>query len=191
MGELVPGIGPPGTVHSYSSTNFVVAGMLIEEVTGRSLAQNLQERITAPLGLTDTAYGPEGTEPVTGFALILPGSSTESVSYHSLETAAGAAGGMVSTAADLVTFFFALDDGQLITTASWEEMSSDPQGDGVGLGLFKATIAGRDVVGHLGEIHGYSSSVLLLPESDEVVVVLSNDQEVPAGEVAETILSTL
>jgi D-alanyl-D-alanine carboxypeptidase len=191
VGELVPGIGPPGTVHSYSNTNFVVAGMLIEEITGQSLAQNLQTRIVGPLSLTDTTFGPEGPEPVTGFALILPRGSTESVSYRSLETAAGAAGGMVSTAADLVTFLSALDDGQLITAQSWEEMIPDPQENGVGLGLFKATIAERDVVGHDGEIHGYSSIILLLPESDEVMVVLSNDQEVPAAEVAETILSTV
>ncbi|SOC55222.1 serine hydrolase domain-containing protein [Ornithinimicrobium cerasi] len=189
VGELVPGTGPPGRVHRYSNTNFVVAGMLIEEITGQSLAQNLQSRITVPLGLSHTAYGPDGPEPVTGFALILPRGRSEGVSYRSLETAAGAAGGMVSTAADLVTFLSALDDGQLITAHSWEAMSSDPQGNGVGLGLFSATIVERDAVGHDGEIHGYSSITLLLPDSDEVVVVLSNDQEVPAIEVAENILS--
>ncbi|WP_161965226.1 hypothetical protein [Ornithinimicrobium cerasi] len=57
--------------------------------------------------------------------------------------------------------------------------------------MFKATIAERDVVGHDGEIHGCSSIIMVVPESDEVVVVLSNDQEVLAGEVAEDILSRL
>ncbi len=187
---LVPGVGPPGAVHSYSNTNFVVAGMLIEEVTGQSLAKNLQTRIVSPLGLSETAYGPEGPEPVTGFALLLPRGNSEGVSYSSLETAAGAAGGMVSTAEDLATFFSALDDGQLITTQSWELMTNDAKGNGVGLGIFTQTIAERAAIGHDGVIHGYSSIVLLLPESDEVLVVLSNDQGVPAWEVAETILST-
>ncbi len=47
------------------------------------------------------------------------------------------------------------------------------------------------MVGHDGEIHGCSSIIMVVPESDEVVVVLSNDQEVLAGEVAEDILSRL
>lgn len=190
VAELVPGLGPPGTVHSYSNTNFVVAGMLIEEITGQSLAQNLQTRIVGPLGLSDTAYGPEGPEPVTGFELILPDGSTDSVSYRSVETAAGAAGGMVSTAADLVTFFTALGSDRLVSAQSWDQMTTDPEGDGTGLGLFLWTIAGRDSVGHDGAIHGYTSVALLFPDSNEVFVALSNDQGANAPDVAEAILSS-
>lgn len=188
--DLVPGLGPPGTVHSYSNTNYVVAGLLIEKITGTSLAENLRARITGPLGLTHTAYGAEGPEPVTGSALILPRGSTETVSYRSLATAAGDAGGIVSTAKDLVTFLSALDEGKLVSAHGWEQMTTDTEGDGVGLGLFKATIAEREVVGHDGYIHGYSSFVSLLPGSDEAFVVLSNDQDVAAVQVAETILSS-
>ena len=69
VATLVPPLGAPGTVHAYSNTHFVVAGMVVEEVTGLSPADNLQARITGPLGLTDTAYRPGGPDPVTGFAL--------------------------------------------------------------------------------------------------------------------------
>ncbi|HEV3462540.1 MAG TPA: serine hydrolase domain-containing protein [Actinomycetota bacterium] len=47
---------PPGTAWSYSNTNYVVAGLLIERVTGTSIARQLERRLIKPLGLRHTWF---------------------------------------------------------------------------------------------------------------------------------------
>jgi D-alanyl-D-alanine carboxypeptidase len=187
-----PPVPPTEEVVSYSNTNYLIAGLMVEEVTGRTLAENLQARIIEPLGLTSTALAPAGPEPVTGFAAPLPFGNSEGVSYTSLETGIWAAGAMVSTAPDLVTFARALPDGELVSAESWEQMTVFLQledGTGMGLGLGRDEIDGRTVIGHDGLLPGYTSRFLLLPESDEVVVVLTNDINIAAYDVVSTLLS--
>jgi CubicO group peptidase (beta-lactamase class C family) len=49
---------PPGTVYLYSDINLMTLGFLIEQLSGRSLDQVVREKITAPLGMTDTGFAP-------------------------------------------------------------------------------------------------------------------------------------
>jgi D-alanyl-D-alanine carboxypeptidase len=53
----------PGTQTSYSNTNVVLLGMVIEQVTGRSLADVIDDGVLAPLGLTDTITPSDATFP--------------------------------------------------------------------------------------------------------------------------------
>ena len=86
----------PGTDHNYSNINYIIAGLLLEKVTGESVAENLQTRVLRPLGLRDTYFAPQpGREPVTGFSFILPGGDTTAAPYTAIATAAGAAGALV------------------------------------------------------------------------------------------------
>jgi len=63
------------------------------------------ERITEPLGLSSTYFAPDPTRaPIGGLSNALPGGDKSGVSYRALETAAGAAGALVSTPADLAAF---------------------------------------------------------------------------------------
>jgi D-alanyl-D-alanine carboxypeptidase len=191
--RLVPPLGDPGTAHDYSNTHYVVAGMVVEELTGLSLEDNLQTRITGPLGLSDTAYRPEGPDPVTGFALWLPQGNSEDVSLHSVETAFGAAGGMVSTAPDLVTFITALGDGDLVSSQSWDQMTDFTDavdGERLGLGLFEFTVGARTLIGHPGSFYGYIAVAVLDPEAGEVIVGLTNEHNMPLLHLVEVIAST-
>jgi D-alanyl-D-alanine carboxypeptidase len=180
---------PPGAKHRYSNTNYMVAGMIVEEITGRPLADTLRARITEPLGMTRTALAPDGPEPVTGFSPALPDGSTESVTYRSMESSAGAAGGIVSTAPDLVTFATALVEGQLVSPASYAEMTDFVDvgnGNGAGLGLFRNS-AGQ--TGHEGTLHGYGALMIVPSAGGEVAVVLSNDTFVDLPELAKSVLT--
>ena len=106
---------PPDERFAYSNTNYVVAGLLLETVTGTALADNLRSRIVEPLGLTSTYFAADDPRPpVGGFSPSLPGGDTDGASYRALETSAGAAGGLVSTASDLATFIRALPRGELL-----------------------------------------------------------------------------
>ena len=68
----------PDTQFAYSNTNYIVAGLLLEGVTGMTLAENLQSRIVEPLGLSSTYFAPDDTRsPIGGFSNSLPGGDTK------------------------------------------------------------------------------------------------------------------
>jgi D-alanyl-D-alanine carboxypeptidase len=119
----------PGTDWAYSNTNYVLAGMLIERVTGSALADEISQRITRPLGLAGT-YLPRGEDP----AIHGPHSRHYTKWYQAdpdapvydgteMDTSLfWATGGMISTAGDLGRFFSALLGGQLLPPAQQREM---------------------------------------------------------------------
>ncbi|WP_141206552.1 serine hydrolase domain-containing protein [Streptomyces griseorubiginosus] len=140
--------------YSYSNTNYVVLGLVIEQVTGRSYAAEAERRILAPLRLTGTSF---------------PGSRTSLPSPHGRAYAtdgtdvtaldprvAGAAGELVSTLADLDRFYAALIGGRLLSPYWLHEMTDTRAAHGLyGMGLFPVKLpCGTTVWGHNGRIAG-------------------------------------
>lgn len=167
----------PGQRFQYSNTNYVVAGLLLESVTGSSIAENLRTRLVEPLSLNGTYFPPaEGRRPITGFSPSLPGGSSEASPYTALETAAGAAGGLVSTATDVATFIRALGDGALLPPDLFKAMVADLDGpDGAGLGVFAADPPSATGISNAGAIPGFVSYMHYDPAADDLLVMLLND----------------
>ncbi|WP_406860924.1 serine hydrolase domain-containing protein [Streptomyces sp. HUAS MG47] len=162
---------PPGTSWHYSNTNFVLAGMVIEKVTGRPYGKEIERRVLKPLKLRATSV--PGTTPT------LPRPSSRAYStlqdeagpgakvYDVTElnpSMAGAAGEMISDSNDLQTFYRALLKGRLLPPAEMKEMttavpvSPDFPDFGYGLGLMRQKLScGKEVWGHGGGIHGSNS----------------------------------
>ncbi|MER7173649.1 serine hydrolase domain-containing protein [Streptomyces mesophilus] len=159
----------PGTDWAYSNTNYVLAGMVIEKVTGRPWEQQVHERILRPLGLrrTDTP----GTRPYLPrphalnyqqFAPRGPLIDT-TIPYRPFDT--GADGSMTGTAQDLNRFLAALVRGRLLEPATLDAMRTTvpvpaggdhPAGTGDGLGLFTTPLScGGEYLGHGGSGFGY------------------------------------
>jgi D-alanyl-D-alanine carboxypeptidase len=156
---------PPGTGWAYSNTGFILAGMLIERVTGHCLQQEVSDRIVRPLGLHDTTW--PGTSPTLprphaqAYQLLESGDLvdvTEQVSWDP--------DSMVSSTHDLDRFFRALLDGGLLPPAQLAEMkrtvpiSADLEpilpGARYGLGLFRRPLpCGGVYWGHDGGDAGY------------------------------------
>ncbi|WP_414941081.1 serine hydrolase domain-containing protein [Amycolatopsis sp. cmx-11-51] len=110
-----------GTDWAYSNTNYVLAGMIAERVTGRDLAAEIATRITVPLGLSGTRLPRAGDETLGEphsrhhTKLFSPDPAAEIYDATELEPSPyWAAGGMVSTAGDLNRFFGALLGGRLL-----------------------------------------------------------------------------
>ena len=96
-----------------------------------------------------------GTGPRAGrrvLALPLPGGDTTAGSYRAIESAAGAAGALVSTAPDLATFITALANGQLLGTGTFNEMTRDIATEEFGLGLFPSGLPSGAGIGNGGAI---------------------------------------
>lgn len=157
-----PGQFAPGERFKYTNTNYIVAAMLVEKVTGRPYSEELQGRITLPNQLTET-YLPRTSEldfrgpHPQGYALV-DGVRTD-VSRQEPSTM-WAAGGVISTGDDLNRFFLALLDGRIVADAELREMLATREADDFpmqyGLGVASTELdCGATYVGHEGGVAGF------------------------------------
>lgn len=152
----------PGAEFRYSNTNYIVIGMLVEQITGARFADELDRRVLAPLNLTGTYLPgagdreirdphPAGYEVVDGVAIDVT-RLDPSVPWT--------AGALVSTGPDLNRFYLALLDGEVVAPAELQQMREDLPGvtKGYGLGLIRTELpCGIDYFGHGGSIDGFQT----------------------------------
>ncbi|MEU7187882.1 serine hydrolase domain-containing protein [Streptomyces sp. NPDC045369] len=162
-----PPTSAPGTRARYSNTNFVLAGLVIEKVTGRSYAREVTRRVIEPLKLRGTSFpGSRATMPdphpvaYTRLHDPAPDAPVHDATEQNM-TWLGAAGDMISTLGDLNRFHRALLGGALLPRAQMTELLSEvPAGEGVGFGLGVETAVlscGVQVVGKTGRTNGSMS----------------------------------
>jgi D-alanyl-D-alanine carboxypeptidase len=178
-----PPTSAPGAAWRYSNTNYVLAGQLIERVTGNTYAQEVRRRIVRPLALTGTqmpeAAQTELPEPHARHYSTLgtPGAKPHDVT----ELDAGyawAAGGMISTLADLTRFLAALLRGRLLPPGLRAEMHTEVPGSDYGLGIVRWTLPGGPTVwGHNGMIHGSFTVAAGTRDGERVVAVNVNSDD--------------
>ncbi|MFB9684212.1 serine hydrolase domain-containing protein [Amycolatopsis plumensis] len=182
-----PALFPPGTSWSYSNTNYIVAGMLVERVTGHALDTEIARRITRPLGLRDTYLPRRGDEKLPSpHAIGYFPLGEKLVDFSDFDASiAGAAGGLVSTPADLNRFYGALLGGRLLRPAELAEMRRTVPADlGVpgaryGLGLGSIPLSCGVVWGHEGGIIGFTNFAGTGPKERRATVAL-NENPTPA-----------
>ncbi|MBV1940474.1 beta-lactamase family protein [Streptomyces sp. BV286] len=139
---------------AYSNTNYVLLGMVVEQVTGRSYAAEAERRLITPLRLTGTSF------PGSRHALPEPHGraySADGTDVTDLDPrVAGAAGELVTTLADLNRFYAALLRGDLLPPRQLREMLDTRTAHGsYGMGLYSVKLpCGATVWGHNGRITG-------------------------------------
>lgn len=181
----------PGTAFEYSNTNYAALGVLIEEVTGVTYYDYLQSRVLQPLGLENTIYG---SDPITA--------ADEARGYRNGAAAAAhdmsvpyAAGALVSNVPDLRIWAAAILEGRLVAPEDRDDVFPPaPDQDGynnVGMGWFVLNDGGLTVYHHGGDINGFTSLIALVPDSDGVIILLSNEetQSILRNEILEQILA--
>lgn len=161
----------PGAQWHYSNTNYTLLGMVIEKATAKSLADAYRTYIYEPLEMTST-YLDCYEEPVIGVVHGYMGFGDTMTDVTELHESIGwSAGGLVSTASDLVTFARGLFGGELFDKPeSLEAMMTAAPGSSYGLGVMLQD----DDVGHAGYIAGFRSVLKYAPALDSVVVMLYN-----------------
>jgi len=171
-----PPLFAPGANWSYSNTNYVLLGLVIEAVTGKKVEQVLRDRLFEPLRLRSTSF-PSGTaveEPFAHGYLNQAGTLVDLAPILN-PSWAWAAGQIVSTAADLTKFFSALLNGRLLSPALLAQMKSGSVVGGTyGLGLrITFTRCGR-AFGHDGDFIGWRNVVWSSANGRRVAVVMVN-----------------
>ncbi|MEU8383980.1 serine hydrolase domain-containing protein [Streptosporangium sp. NPDC048865] len=178
--ELLGYGGRPGKsgVNRYSNGNFILLGLVIEKVTGQSYAEALRERVTEPLRLRDTELPRDLRPPglAAGRQGDGPGATVVSSSIF------WSAGGLVSTARDVGTFYEALFGGKRAASGGETPDGAPrrlPEGTALkradGLGVFADRLpCGIRVWNHSGMIYGYSGIAMSSEDGRRQVVVQLN-----------------
>ncbi|PEK01351.1 serine hydrolase domain-containing protein [Bacillus wiedmannii] len=147
---------------SYSNTNMVIIGLLIQKVTGESYAEQIQKRIIDPLSLKETVL-PESSMDIpkkNARGYLNTGDKLVDITLFN-PSFANASGEMISTGEDMTTFFRALLGGKLLTPEMQKEMVTHtvdtPLGK-YGLGIHATKLPdGTEVWGHGGGIPGFTN----------------------------------
>jgi D-alanyl-D-alanine carboxypeptidase len=180
----------PGTGFHYSNIGYEVLGLVAEEAGGAPLARLLEERIARPLGLRASAYDPHADiagPHVRGYSVGADGQLVETTRWT---RGVGAAGGIVSNAADTARFLQALMRGELLGPASLAAMTeprpaASSRSYGLGIGVGQPGCAGLGpAYGHNGGGDGFTASVWVSRDGSRVAVVLANGRAGDRGDRA-------
>lgn len=191
-----PALSEPGREFLYSNSNYLLLGEIIEKVTGSTLASQLQQRIFKPLGMEHTFFAPQEEISKGGLThsyedLNADGQLddlNENLSWTS------AAGGIVSTAADIAEFSQALFQGELLAPATLQRMIKDSSDIEIfgnlkshqyGLGVESGSVPKiGEFWGHDGATVGWQSDLAYLPDRQISAIGLATASETSSEDFA-------
>jgi CubicO group peptidase (beta-lactamase class C family) len=177
----------PGTRWQYSNTNYVIAGAIVEKVSGTPFFTLLQQRILTPLAMGSAqnidagrlmqpdptgymryALGPLHPAPKEGKGWLF------------------AAGELAMTASDLAKWDIAMMNESLLAPASYKAMETDMllvkgTATGYGLGVGVGMSGTHRLISHNGEVSGFTAENEVYPDDKVAVVVLTNQDAASAG----------
>ncbi|MEU7167194.1 serine hydrolase domain-containing protein [Streptomyces morookaense] len=175
----------PGTQYAYSNTDFVLMGMAVEHLTGRSYGDVLREQIIKPLGLKGTSFVvPKKTiagRHITGYLTNDDRSKPLLDATEQNGSWVWSAGAVISSAADMDRFLSALlagSSGGLVSDESLRQMTSAlPTGTArvaYGLGLREIALSCGKVYGHGGIVQGFQTQSFAMRGGGRTVVAFAN-----------------
>jgi D-alanyl-D-alanine carboxypeptidase len=189
----------------YSSTNYVILGMLVEQVTQRPLAQEMRQRIFAPLELRNTVFLPQ--ESVSG--TLARGYTRGTDITNASMSFAFATANIATTAEDLQQFGRALFSGGLLKPETRDLMFQFVSGRGqydmpaleYGLGIMRNRLPigngpggqarparSNLVLGHIGGYGGFRAALWYAPDSEVVIAISLNQAQTDPNILATAVL---
>ena len=173
MIEKRPPYFAPGSSYRYSNTGYVLLGLIIERVSGRSLSDFLRDELFLPLGMTTTVMHVEGMTAVPNRAF---GYSRNGSGWirtdQDLTSATRGDGGIYSSVEELARWAAALDAGRF-AEAMRPMVATDQPGMGYGFGWRVE----EDRISHTGETIGFRNAIVRVPAQGRTVVILTNRNE--------------
>ena len=182
----------PGTKWQYSNTGYVIAGRIVEKVSGKPLFEFLQERIFKPLQMTtaqDFDREPRSAGNAGGYTSFALGPPRAA-------DASGAgwlfgAGELAMTAEDLARWNISIIDQTLLSESSYRALETETLltsgvGTGYGLGVHVELASQRRKLAHGGEVVGFTADNVIYPDDRTAIVVLVNkDASRATGQISD------
>ena len=173
----------PGTEWLYSNTGYVLAALVVERVSGQSLAAFTAEAFFRPLGMARTRWRERADDVVPGLATAYAEAEGGGYRQSMPLTDVYGPGGLLTTVGDFVRWNDALSRGRIAGGRALVDVLETPgtlasgAGTGYGMGLMLATHRGAREVHHDGGTMGYNSFVARYPAHGLSVAVLCNAAE--------------
>lgn len=196
----------PGQGFVYANTNTVLLGLIVQEITGNSIASEIQHRILDPLGMTETSFPTTSAIPkpyAHGYQFADPSDTNPTDVSDWSPSWAWAAGQMISTLDDLYRYAKPLATGQLLSPEmqaerlQWVPASEPffseevepflPPGTTVDYRYGFQIMYLDGGIGHAGSVPGYNTFFSYISEQDATVVVLTTAQQVPDSQKGQLI----
>jgi CubicO group peptidase (beta-lactamase class C family) len=177
----------PGSRWQYSNTNYVIAGLIVEKVTGMLFFEFLRSRILGPLGMQSVVNVDRGRLPQsdpTGFTRY--GLGPVRPAPKEGNGWLFAAGELAMTPADLAKWDIAMINQSFLSPAAYRAMETEVllangTGTGYGLGVDVGMNGTHRLVSHGGEVSGFTASNMVFPDDRAAVIVLTNQDAVSAA----------
>ena len=191
-----PATFKPGENTEYCNSNYIIAGILIEQLSGKSFEECLEERIVQPLALTNTSFldsrwMPEGKPYTSGYTLDSNYDYQDITERYNLSLAYSA-GAMLSDMDNVKKWVTNFTSGTLISPSMLAEMESyHPIFDNsaeYGLGLMRF---GGNFLGHTGDVPGCHSIMAQDKERDITIIIFINCDTYPPSNVFYDVISIL
>jgi D-alanyl-D-alanine carboxypeptidase len=170
----------PGSRWQYSNTNYAIAGMIVERVSGKGLVDFLQQRVFTPLRMT-SVYNTD--------LAALPASEPMRYLRYALGPLRPApkegrgwmfgAGELAMTPHDLALWDISMIDQTVLKPSSYRELEHEVElnsgvGSHYGLGVSVAMADGRRLIAHTGEVSGFTAANHVYPDERVAVCVFTN-----------------
>ena len=170
---------PPGTKWQYSNINYTLLGRIVELVSHESYERYVREHIFAPAHMTRSGFIGDGRDPAATARGYVSAQAATSLAPWLDETWAFAAGGIISTAVDLLAWNNALLSGTIVPAADVTLMRTsailrDGTPTGYGFGWIMDGTAAHPRIWHNGGTFGFSASNVTYPHDNQTIVVLTN-----------------
>lgn len=174
-----------GKGYAYSDTNYVLAGMIFEKITGRAYIDEIRDRFWTPLGLT-RVVGNARRAPglVNGYLmekneLGIPEKSFVDGAIFTNPNVEFTGGGVMSTSGDLARWAMALYGGKALPKPYLDELvapnpAQKPSGSRYGLGVTMVETKVGAALGHSGTMPYYGSMMAYLPDRHMAVAIMAN-----------------
>ncbi|PRY01482.1 serine hydrolase domain-containing protein [Allonocardiopsis opalescens] len=178
-------VRPPGRFTSYSNYGLALAGLIVQEVSGRPFAAYAAEQVFAPLGMEASAFAGPDEARERGAAVPHTAGPDGPVPAPELHLAIGPAGGAYSSAEDMARFMLALLDAggaggeqrrpePALAAMGTRQAGNEPRLTGAGYGTWEWPSDGARAYGHGGTLVGAHANYVVLPELGLGVHVATN-----------------
>lgn len=176
----------PGKLFSYSSSNYILLGHIIEKASGEQYETFVRRHIFEPLAMNDTGYDDNRRilkNRAAGYSM--RGGTLINAAYVEMSIPF-AAGGLYSTVEDLYKWDQALYTNNLVSKQSLDAMFTPYKG-GYGYGWYIGEQFNRRFISHSGWIDGFHAFIGRFPDDKLTVIVLSNLDSAPVSTIARAL----
>lgn len=176
--HLPPLRSPGGNIASYCSAGFILLGLVIEELTGRSYIETVESDIFAVAGMDDSGFFRlDDVRPRVATGYVAGPHGTWKTNHYSIPVVGGPDGGAFSTVRDLASFLDALASGVFFADRTGDVMRTPHvrlEDISYGYGLAIIQDGHLSSYGHGGADPGFSARAIRYPELDLNVTMLGN-----------------